>query len=67
MPNCADPSPHGLSARGTTALAAGLIKRMGWRLALVPVPRTATAADRRRRLIAAALDELAALIAGPAT
>jgi hypothetical protein len=53
--------------RGTTALAAGLIRRMGWRLALVPVPLKATAADRRRRLIAAALDERAALIASPAT
>ena len=54
-------------SRGTTALAAGLIRRMGWRLALVPVPLRATAADRRRRLIAAALDERAALIASPAT
>ena len=54
-------------SRCTTALAAGLIKRMGWRLALVPVPLTATAADRRRRLVAAALDERAALIASPAT
>jgi nucleotide-binding universal stress UspA family protein len=53
--------------RCTTTLAAGLIKRMGWRLALVPVPLTATAADRRRRLVAAALDERAALIASPAT
>jgi hypothetical protein len=53
--------------RGTTALAAGLIRRMGWHLALVPVPLRATAADRRRRLIAAALDERAALIASPAT
>ena len=53
--------------RGTTALAAGLIRRMGWRLALVPVPLRATAADRRRRLIAGALDERAALIASPAT
>jgi hypothetical protein len=40
---------------------------MGWRLALVPVPLTATAADRRGRLVAAALDEQAALIASPAT
>jgi nucleotide-binding universal stress UspA family protein len=54
-------------SRCTTALAAGLIKRMGWRLALVPVPLTATAADRRARLVAAALDERAALIASPAT
>ena len=53
--------------RGTTALAAGLIRRMGWRLALVPVPLRSTAADRRRRLIAAASDERAALIASPAT
>jgi len=54
-------------SRCTTALAAGLIRKMGWRLALVPVPLTATAADRRQRLIAAALDERAALIASPAT
>lgn len=54
-------------SRCTTALAAGLIKRMGWRLALVPVPLTATDADRRSRLVAAALDEHAALIASPAT
>ena len=54
-------------SRCTTALAAGLIKRMGWRLALVPVPLTATDADRRSRLVAAALDEQAALIASPAT
>jgi nucleotide-binding universal stress UspA family protein len=54
-------------SRCTTALAAGLIKKMGWRLALVPVPLTATAADRRSRLVAAALDEQAALIASPAT
>jgi nucleotide-binding universal stress UspA family protein len=54
-------------SRCTTALAAGLIKRMGWRLALVPVPLTATAPDRRARLVAAALDERAALIASPAT
>jgi nucleotide-binding universal stress UspA family protein len=54
-------------SRCITALAAGLIKRMGWRLALVPVPLAATAADRRRRLIAAASDERAALIASPAT
>jgi hypothetical protein len=54
-------------SRCTTALAAGLIRRMGWHLALVPVPLAATAADRRRRLIAAALDERAALIASPAT
>jgi hypothetical protein len=54
-------------SRCTTALAAGLIKRMGWRLALVPVPHTATDADRRSRLVAAALDEHAALIASPAT
>jgi nucleotide-binding universal stress UspA family protein len=53
--------------RCTTALAAGLIKRMGWHLALVPVPLAATGADRRHRLIAAALDERAALIASPAT
>jgi hypothetical protein len=53
--------------RCTTALAAGLIRRMGWRLTLVPVPLRAAAADRRRRLIAAALDERAALIASPAT
>jgi nucleotide-binding universal stress UspA family protein len=53
--------------RCTTALAAGLIRRMGWRLTLVPVPLRVTAADRRRRLIAAALDERAALIARPAT
>jgi hypothetical protein len=51
------------SSRCTTAL----IKRLGWRLALVPVPPTATDADRRRRLVAAALDEHAALIASPAT
>lgn len=54
-------------SRCTTALAAGLIKRMGWRLALVPVPLTATDADRSSRLVAAALDEQAALIASPAT
>ena len=54
-------------SRCTTALAAGLIKTMGWRLALVPVPLTATDADRRSRLVAAALDEHAALIASPAT
>jgi nucleotide-binding universal stress UspA family protein len=54
-------------SRCTTALAAGLIKRMGWRLALVPVPLTATDADPRSRLVAAALDEQAALIASPAT
>jgi hypothetical protein len=54
-------------SRCTTALAAGLIKRMGWHLALVPVPLAATAADRRHRLIAAALDERAALIASPVT
>jgi hypothetical protein len=54
-------------SRATTALAAGLIKTMGWRLALVPVPLTATDADRRSRLVAAALDEHAALIASPAT
>jgi hypothetical protein len=54
-------------SRCTTALAAALMKRMGWRLALVPVPPTATDADRRRRLVAAALDEHAALIARPAT
>jgi nucleotide-binding universal stress UspA family protein len=54
-------------SRCTTTLVAGLIKRMGWRLALVPVPLTATAANRRRRLVAAALDERAALIASPAT
>jgi nucleotide-binding universal stress UspA family protein len=54
-------------SRCTTALAAGLIRRMGWRLALVPVPLAATAADRRCRLVAAALDERAALIASPAT
>jgi nucleotide-binding universal stress UspA family protein len=54
-------------SRCTTALAAGLIKRMGWRLALVPVPLTATPADRRSRLVAAALDERAALLASPAT
>jgi nucleotide-binding universal stress UspA family protein len=54
-------------SRCTTALAAGLIKTMGWRLALVPVPFTATDADRRSRLVAAALDEHAALIASPAT
>ena len=54
-------------SRGTTALAAGLIKRMGWRLALVPVPLRATEADRRRRLVAGALDEHATLIASPAT
>ena len=40
---------------------------MGWRLALVPVPLTATDADRRSRLVAAALNEHAALIASPAT
>jgi len=54
-------------SRRATALAAGLIKTMGWRLALVPVPLTATDADRRERLVAAALDEHAALIASPAT
>ena len=54
-------------SRCTTALAAGLIKTMGWRLALVPVPLTATDADRRSRMVAAALDEHAALIASPAT
>jgi nucleotide-binding universal stress UspA family protein len=54
-------------SRCTTALAAGLIRRMGWRLALVPVPLTASDADRRSRLVAAALDEQAALIAIPAT
>jgi nucleotide-binding universal stress UspA family protein len=54
-------------SRCTTALAAGLIKSMGWRLALVPVPHTATDVDRRSRLVAAALDEHAALIASPAT
>ena len=54
-------------SRCITALAAGLIKRMGWRLALVPVPLTATDADRRSRLVAAAVDEQAALIASPAT
>lgn len=54
-------------SRCTTALAAGLIKTMGWRLALVPVPLTATDADRRGRLVATALDEHAALIASPAT
>ena len=54
-------------SRCTTALAAGLIKTMGWRLALVPVPLTATDADRRSRLVAAAVDEHAALIASPAT
>jgi len=54
-------------SRCTTVVAAGLIKRMGWRLALVPVPLAATAADRRRRLIDAASDEGAALIASPAT
>jgi hypothetical protein len=54
-------------SRCTTALAAGLIRKTGWRLALVPVPLTATAADRRQRLIAAALDERATLIASPAT
>jgi nucleotide-binding universal stress UspA family protein len=54
-------------SRRTTALAAGLIKTMGWRLALVPVPLTATDADGRSRLVAAALDEHAALIASPAT
>lgn len=54
-------------SRCTTALAAGLIKTMGWRLALVPVPLTATDADRRSRLVAAALDEHATLIASPAT
>jgi hypothetical protein len=54
-------------SRCTTALAAGLIKTMGWRLALVPVPLTASDADRRSRLVAAALDEHATLIASPAT
>jgi nucleotide-binding universal stress UspA family protein len=54
-------------SRSTTALAAELIKTMGWRLALVPVPLTATDADRRSRLVAAALDEHATLIASPAT
>lgn len=54
-------------SRCTTALAAGLIKAMAWHLALVPVPLTATDADRRSRLVAAALDEHAALIASPAT
>ena len=54
-------------SRCTTALAAGLIKTMGWRLALVPVPLTATDADRRSRLVAAALDEHATLIASPAS
>jgi nucleotide-binding universal stress UspA family protein len=54
-------------SRCTTVVAAGLIKRMGWRLALVPVPLGATAADRRRRLIDAASDERAGLIASPAT
>lgn len=54
-------------SRCTTALAAVLIKRMGWRLALVPIPPTATDADRRSRLVAAAFDEHAALIASPAT
>ena len=54
-------------SRCTTALAAGLIKAMAWHLALVPVPLTATDADRRSRLVAAALDEHATLIAGPAT
>src|SRR5215207_7967050 len=34
------------ASRSTTALAAGLIRKMGWRLALVPVPLTATAAVR---------------------
>ena len=55
------------TSRCTTALAAGLIKTMGWRLALVPVPLTATNADRRSRLVAAAVDEHAALIASPAS
>jgi nucleotide-binding universal stress UspA family protein len=54
-------------SRCTTVVAAGLIKSMGWRLTLVPVPLGATAADRRRRLVDAASDERAALIASPAT
>jgi len=53
-------------SRRTTALAAGLARRLGWRLALVPVPLGATARDRRERLIAAAMDERAELIASPA-
>jgi len=54
-------------SRCMTVVAAGLIKRMGWRLALVPVPLAATARERRRRLIDAASDERAALIASAAT
>jgi hypothetical protein len=40
---------------------------MGWRLALVPAPLGFTAGERRTRLVAAALDERAELIASPAT
>jgi nucleotide-binding universal stress UspA family protein len=55
------------ASRLTTAVAARLARRMTWRLALVPVPLGATAEDQRDRLVAAALDERAGLIATPAT
>lgn len=54
-------------SRSTTAMAAGLARRLGWRLALVPVPLGATARTRRDRLVAAAVDERAELVATPAT
>jgi nucleotide-binding universal stress UspA family protein len=47
-------------SRSTTALAAELIKTMGWRLALVPVPLTATDQRSSGRAAAAACLALAA-------
>ena len=55
------------ASRLTTAVAAGFARRIGWRLALVPVPLGAPAGERGDRLVAAALDERAELIATPAT
>ena len=53
-------------SRRTMALAAALARRLGWRLALAPLPLPADAAgDRRDCLVAAAVDERAEPIACP--